>query len=282
MQKQNSFCIFFIVFAKYNNGDNMNVLITGAASGIGYNTGMKLAKMGYNVFFTVENDKQLEVLREKIDSDKLNIGSFRLNVKNKKDREKLNKFDVDILISNAAIGVGGSILEANMNDVRENYEVNVFSNFEVIKIVLKNMLDRNSGKIIIMSSMISNIPIPFLGIYASTKASISMLGSCLKKEIKLINKNIEITLIEPGIYKTGFNKVMLDNKYDNKNSRFKELNNSIMILENEILNYAGCNNLNSITDKIIKVVETKKTKSIYRAPLIQNILIKLYIKLIKK
>lgn len=260
----------------------MNILITGAASGIGYNVGMKLAKIGYNVFFTVETDKQLEVLREKIQNDKLHIGSFRLDVRDKDDRKKLENMDIDVLISNAAIGMGGSILEANMDGVRESYEVNVFSNFEIIKIVLENMLNKNSGKIIIMSSMISNIPIPFLGIYASTKASISMLGNCLRKEISLINKNIEITLIEPGIYKTGFNKVMLDNKYDNINSKFKELNTAIMMFENEILNYAGCDNLDSITNKIVYVVNQNKTKSIYRAPLIQNILIKLYIKFIKK
>lgn len=266
----------------YNNGDNMNILITGAASGIGYNTGMKLAKNGYNVFFSVETDKQLEVLREKIENDKLHIGSFKLDIKDEKDRQKIKDMDIDVLVSNAAIGIGGSILEANMDDVRDNYEVNVFSNFEIIKIVLENMIKKNSGKVIIMSSMISNIPIPFLGIYASTKASISMLGNCLRKEVKLINKNIDITLIEPGIYKTGFNKVMLDNKYDNKNSKFKELNNSIMVLENEILNYAGCSNLDSITNKIVYVVKQSKTKAIYRAPLLQNVLIKLYIKFIKK
>lgn len=273
---------FITTIVNYNNGDNMNVLITGAASGIGYSVGMQLAKIGYNVFFTVKTDKQLQVLREKIDNAKIHIGSFKLDVKDKDDRQKLKGMDIDVLISNAAIGIGGSIIEANMNDVRENYEVNVFSNFEVIKIVLENMLKKNSGKIIIMSSIISNIPIPFLGIYASTKASISMLGNCLRKEIRLINKNIEITIIEPGIYKTGFNKLMLDNKYDNKNSKFKELNNAIMILENEILNFTECDNLESITNKIIYVVKQNKTKSIYRSPLIQNILIKLYIKFIKK
>lgn len=258
----------------------MNVLITGAASGIGYNVGIKLAKIGYNVFFTVEDEKQLKVLREKIDTN-LKIGSFKLNVKRENDRKKLEKMDIDILISNAAIGLGGSILEANMNDVRDIYEVNVFSNFELIKIVLNNMLNKNSGKIIIISSMISNIPIPFLGIYASTKSSISMLGSCLKKEIKLINKNIDIAIIEPGIYKTGFNKVMLDNKYNNCNSRFKKLNDSIMKFENEILNYFGSDNLDTIVNKIVYVIKKRKTKNIYRAPLIQNIFIKIYIKIFK-
>ncbi len=259
----------------------MNILITGAASGIGFNTGIKLSKLGYNVFFTTEDNKQLKVLREKL-KDYSNIGSFRLNLKNKEDIKLLKDFDVDVLISNAAIGVGGSILEADMNKVRDNYEVNVFSNFELIKLVLNNMLDKNKGKIIIISSMISNIPIPFLGIYASTKASISMLGQCLKKEIRLINKKVQIALVEPGIYKTGFNKVMLDNKYDNVNSKFKELRESIMNFENEILNFAASNNIDSISNKIISIIKKDELKSIYRAPLLQSILIKLYIKFIKK
>lgn len=259
----------------------MNVLITGAASGIGFDVGIKLAKLKFNVFLTTEDDKQLKVLREKV-KDIKNIGSFRLNVKNKDDVKLLEEFDVDILISNAALGIGGSILEANMKKVRESFEVNVFSNFEVIKIVLNNMLNKNKGKIIIMSSMISNIPIPFFGIYASTKASITMLGLCLKKEIKMINNNVQIAIIEPGIYKTGFNKVMLDNKYDNENSKFSRLNDSIMNLENEILKFAGSSNLDSISNKIINVIKEDKLKSIYRAPLIQDIFIKLYIKFIKK
>ncbi len=259
----------------------MNILITGAASGIGYKTGIMFAKLGYNVYLTTETSKQLEVLREKID-DNFNIGTFKLDVKDKKDREKLKNMDIDILISNAAIGVGGSILETNMDKVRENYEVNVFSNFEIIQIVLENMLNKNKGRIIIMSSMISNIPIPFLGIYASTKASISMLGHCLRKEIKLIKNNIDIVLIEPGLYKTGFNKVMLDNKYDNKYSRFKKLNNSIMVLENEILNYVGSDDIDNIANVVVKAATTYKPKAIYRAPFLQNLFIKLYIKFIKR
>ena len=259
----------------------MNILITGAASGIGYDTGIKLSKMGYSVFLGVETDKQLEVLREKLD-DKSHIGTLKLDIKNKEDIDKIKKMNIDILIANAALNLGGSILEADMDKVRDVYEVNVFSNFELIKIVLNNMLDKNKGKVIIISSMLSNVPIPFLGIYGSSKASVSMLGACLKKEIKLINKNVEVTIIEPGIYKTGFNKVMLDNKYDNLNSRFKELTESMQKLENDILDFTSMKTTNSISNKIVNAVEKKNTKTIYRAPILQNILLKFYIKFIKK
>ncbi len=256
----------------------MNILITGSASGIGYHTAIRLSKMGYHVFLTTEDDKQLEVLREKV-SEFDNIGTFRLNVKNKEDVDLLKNFDVDVLISNAAIGQGGSIIDIDMKKIKDCYDVNVFSNFEVVKIVLQNMIKKKSGKIILMSSMIANISIPFFGIYASTKASISMLGKCLRKEIKMIDDNIKISIIEPGIYKTGFNRVMIENS---NISKYKMFNKSLEEFEKEILNFAGSTNLDSISDKIIKCIESDDPKSIYRAPLLQNILIKLYIKFIKK
>lgn len=256
----------------------MNVLITGAASGIGFNTGIKLAKKGYHVFLTTEDDKQLETLREKlVDID--NVGSFRLDITNEEDRHLLDNMDIDILISNAAIGQGGSILDVPMKDVRKCYDVNVFYNFEIIKLVCKKMLEKGSGKIIIMSSMLANISLPFFGIYASTKASISMLASSLRKEIKLINNSIKIAIIEPGIYKTGFNRFMIEN---GNITKYKLFNESIENLEKEILNFAGLDELDSISKKIICAIEDDNPKLIYRAPLLQNILIKLYIKFIKK
>lgn len=256
----------------------MNVLITGAASGIGYSAGIKLAKKGYKVYLTTEDDKQLEVLRKKIKGIS-NTYSFRLDITKKEDRDKLKDMDIDILISNAAIGQGGSILDISIKDIRKCYDVNVFYNIEIIKLVIKKMIQKGSGKIIVMSSMISNISLPFFGIYSSTKASITMLASSLRKEMKIINNNIKICIIEPGIYKTGFNRFMIENSNIDKYKLFSE---SLINFEKEILNFAGKNELDSISNKIVCAVEDKNPKVIYRAPLIQNILIKLYIKLIKR
>lgn len=259
----------------------MNVLITGAASGIGYKTGIDMANLGYHVYLTTETEKQLEVLKEKI-IGQINVECFKLDVTNEKDRQKVNELDIDIFISNSAIGIGGSILEADMKKVRECYEVNVFSNFELTKIILNKMIKKDKGKIIIISSMISNISLPFFGIYASSKASISMITKCLRKEIKMISNNIKIILIEPGVYKTGFNKVMIDNKIENKKSIFLPYRKDI--LDNETLGLAiiGRKNLNSISKRIINSIEDKYPKEIYRAPFFQNLFIKLYIKFLKK
>lgn len=258
----------------------MNILITGSASGLGYNAGINLAKRGYHVYLTTENDKQLEVLNDKV-KNMDNIDTFKLDVTNKNDLKKIEKKDIDILISNGAVCYGGSIIDVDINKIRESYEVNVLSNFELIKKVINKMIEKGNGKIIIMSSMISNISIPFFGIYAGTKASITMVGKCLRKEVKVLNKNIKISIIEPGLYKTGFNKFMIESKYT-ENSIFKDFYDSIRNLESEILDFAEKEKYDSITRKIIKAIEKENPKEIYRAPILQNILIKFYIKFLKK
>ena len=256
----------------------MNILITGASSGIGYDVGIKLANLGYHVFLTTEDDKQLELLNEKVKGFD-NVGTFRLNLTKKEDREKLRIFDCDILISNAATGQGGSILDIDMKDMKKCYDVNVFYNFEVIKLVLKNMMKKSNGKIIIISSMLANIPLPFFGIYGSSKASVSHLSMALKKELKLINKNVRLKIVEPGIYKTGFNRYMIETS---KTDKYYYFNKAVYDLEKEILNFVGKSKLDSISNKIIDAVKDNSDKTIYRAPFMQNFLLKIYLKLFKK
>lgn len=256
----------------------MNILITGASSGIGYDVGLKLANLGYHVFLTTETDNQLQVLKEKING-KENIGAFRLDLTKKEDRKQLEDFDFDVLISNAAIDQGGSILDININKIRKCYDVNLFYNIDIIKIALKNMIDKKKGKIIVISSMLSNISLPFFGIYSSSKAALSNLSLSLKKELKIIDKNIKLKIVEPGIYKTGFNRFMIDNSMAEKYYLF---NKSICDLEKELLNLVGKQKLDSISNKIIKAVKDNNNKAIYRAPFSHNILLKFYIKFIKK
>ncbi|WP_300619835.1 SDR family NAD(P)-dependent oxidoreductase, partial [uncultured Fusobacterium sp.] len=185
--------------------------------------------------------------------------------------------DIDILISNAAIAESGSIAELDIEKIRNNFEVNVFSNFKVVQIILKNMLKKKEGKIIMMSSLAGTIPIPFLGPYCSTKASISMLTRCLNLELKLLKNNIKIVLIEPGLYKTGFNKLAFDKKYDfmDYNSYFKYQLELIRKSENLFLTLFEKKNLNSIVNKIVKAVINEDPKFIYRAPFSQVIFSKI-------
>lgn len=253
------------------------ILITGARSGIINNVIDTILNDDYYIYLTVATTSQLESVKAKY-KDYKNIKCLKLDVTNKKDYKNIENLDIDIFISNAAIGEGGSISEIPFEKVRENYEVNVFKNFELLQIIIKQMLEKNKGKIIIISSLASIIPIDFLGVYASTKASISMLATTLKNELKLLKTNVKIKLIEPGLYHTGFNQIMLENKYDwmIDKSYFKKVIPKIRKRENLMISLLEKKNLNSITNTIIKAIKSNNKKFIYQAPFFQKVGARLY------
>lgn len=252
-----------------------NILFTGARSGIAAEVIDNLLHDDYFIYITVHTKEEEKSIRKKYASYK-NISCFKLDVTNNIDKNKLYNLDIDILVSNAAIGYGGSIIEIPIEKLKENYEVNVFSNFEIIQIVLKNMIKKKEGKIVIMSSLAGIIPIEFLGSYCSTKSSIIMLAKMLKKEITILNYNISIKLIEPGVYKTGFNEVMLDNKDLSNSQYFHGKKGKIKFKEYIIFNLMGKKKLDSIVKKIIKAIKSDDSKFIYSAPLTQRIAAKIY------
>lgn len=248
------------------------ILYTGASGGIAREV-IKSIKNKYYIYVGVHTEKQLELQKEKYKNNK-NIEVIKLDLLNKNDIEKIKTLDIDILISNAAIGHGGSLLEIPINKIKETYEVNIFKNIELIQIVIKNMIKKGNGKIIIMSSLSGIIPPKFIGAYSSTKAALINIAKVLKNELKLINKNIQISLIEPGMYKTGFNEIMLEEKYEIKDTLFKEELETIRKKENLFWNLFEYNNKKSIVKQIIKSLE--ENKFIYSAPKSQRIIAKLY------
>lgn len=253
------------------------ILVTGARSGIANSLIERIKNKKILIYITVHTKKELIRVKEKYKNYK-NIKCFKLDITSENDRKFLENLDIDILINIAGIGYGGSISEIPMDLVRENFETNVFSSFEIVQMVIKKMIQKNSGKIIIMSSLIGLMPLKFLGVYSATKASIIHLTTTLKDELKLLNTNIKIVLIEPGMYHTGFNQVMLENKYDwmSEKSYFKEELDLIRKKENIFFNLFEKKKLNSIVSKIEKSVLEENPKFIYRAPLLQVIGVKLY------
>lgn len=252
----------------------MKILITGAKGGIGYLTALTLAEKGHKVYLTCHTNKQLKKVKEKIGKQK-NITVLKLDITSEKDRLRVLDLDIDCLFNNAAVALGGSIIEADMDYVRENFEVNVFSSFRLLQIVLRNMIEKNKGRIIVMSSLASMFPIPFSGVYSATKASITSITKSLQKELSFIKFNVKVILIEPGLYHTGFNQVYLNNKYDD-GKYFKDVKEKLKKMENFAFKMAEKKSLDSIVVQIVRAIEDKHPKSVYRAPKQEAFLAKLY------
>lgn len=252
----------------------MKILITGAASGIAYLTSLTLAKRGHYVYLTCHTKKQVKTVKEKLGNQN-NITVMKVDITNEKDRKKVRNLNVDCLYNHAGIALGGSIIEADMDEVRNNFEVNVFSSFRLLQLVLRQMIEKNNGKIVVMSSLASHVPIPFAGIYSATKASITSIITALQEELLLLGTNVKVALIEPGIYHTGFNQLFLENKYDD-GKYFKDVRKKLRMTEQFIFKFFEKRRLDSIVIKIVRAIEDKNTKRVYKAPFIQSKLAKIY------
>ena len=250
----------------------MRVLITGGYSGIGFEVAKRIS-LYYKVYIGIHRDDELKYAKEKVRNYK-NIKAIKIDVTNIKDLKKIKRYEFDIVVLNASIGVGGSVLDIPIEKIKECYEVNVFGTINVIKSVIKNMYDNDYGRIVVISSLMGLVPFKFMGIYGSTKSSLINLSISLKKELKLISKNIKISLIEPGAYKTGFNDVMLENKYEylSKSIYFKKQELYIRKNESKLFRFIENYNLNSIVNKIEDAIMSDNPRFIYRAPLLQTVI----------
>ncbi len=258
----------------------MKILIVGAASGIGFEVARELARKNHNVYIGVHHEQEKITTLEKIKNENIKIKVYKIDVKNKKDIKIIKFIDPDCIMIHAGIGNGGTILDMDINVLKENYETNIFANFELLQEFYHLKISNQApGKIFITSSIAAYLPIPFLGSYTSSKAAISMLCKTLRYELKYINKNISITLIEPGAYHTGFNQVMIDNKdlFLNHNSKIYKNSITINRLQRNLFRLIEKDNTSDLVKKVVKEMEKVKPKFRIRRPIIQSVFLKLYL-----
>lgn len=256
----------------------MKVLVTGAYSGIGYKLGCGLARSGHVVYMTTETDEQLNELRKKIKDEMVEVHTFKMDISTD-DILLVDDLEIDCLINQAGVGLGGSILYMDIEVLRNNYEVNVFASFNLLKRVYHNMVERGvKGKLFVTSSVAAYLPFPFLGCYTSSKAAISALCRSIRKELEYLDNGITISVIEPGAYYTGFNQRMIESKniYLNKDSLFYENRKSINRLQKNLFRFIERDNLDDLIEKVICEVDSEKPKFMIRCPWYISMLLKIY------
>lgn len=179
------------------------ILITGAGSGIGKLTALTLAKLGHNVIATTETDVQATILKEDADALRIPIIIEKIDITSPIDREKAWKWEVDVLVNNAAVKEGGALVDIPEKNLRKQYETNVFGTILLTQEFARKMIRKREGKIIFVSSASGLMVNPFSGPYASTKFAIEAIATALGQELQEFN--VEVATINPGPYLTGFN-----------------------------------------------------------------------------
>ena len=168
----------------------MKALVTGASSGIGRDMAKELAKRGYNLILVARDEQKLKEVSEEIK----NIYKVEAKVIQKDLSIKQNCIDlynevksedIDILINNAGFGVHGNFVETNFEKEIKMLETNVMAVHILMKLFLQDMVKRNSGQILNVSSMAAFSPGPLMAGYYSSKAYVYRLSECVKTELKM-------------------------------------------------------------------------------------------------
>lgn len=184
-----------------------SVLISGAGSGFGKGASLALAARGHDVIAATETDEQAAALRREAPQLRvvtLDITSF--------DAAEVREWEIDVLINNAGVGQTGPMADVPLERVRRLFEVNVFGTLALTQAVLAGMVRRGSGRVIIVSSIAGVVSGPSFGPYSMTKHALEAMGKALRAE--LAPQGVDVTLLNPGPYQTGFNDRMADSMWE--------------------------------------------------------------------
>ncbi len=179
--------------------------ITGSSTGFGRELAEQVLERGEKVVATARNVADVEDLVEKYPET---ARAVKLDV-TKADEIKssvesaINEFGkIDVLVNNAGYGLGGGIEEPSEEQIRRQFETNVFGVIHLMREVLPIMREQKRGHILNLSSIGGFRSGPSIGYYTATKFALEALSEALSKEVEHLG--IKVTLIEPGGFRTDF------------------------------------------------------------------------------
>lgn len=188
----------------------MRVLITGASSGIGKDLAKEFAKLNYEILLVARNVDRLKELKDEL-IKKYNIKVDYVSV-DLSSREKcvdlFNRFsDIDILVNNAGLGDFGKFGETDINKDLSIIDTNITAMHILTKLYLKEMKNRNFGKILNVASIAGFLPGPLMATYYASKNYVVRLSEAIREELRKEKSKVKISILCPGPVKTNFNNV---------------------------------------------------------------------------
>lgn len=177
--------------------DKKSILITGCSSGIGLCVAEGLARRGYRVFATARQAADVEMLAAR------GLESLQLDIS---DPESIRRAVDEVLqhtggtlyalFNNAGYGQPGAVEDLRREVLREQFETNVFGTVELTNRIIPVMRAQGGGRIIINSSILGFIALPFRGAYNASKYALEGIADTLRLELR--GSGIHVSLIEPG------------------------------------------------------------------------------------
>lgn len=201
-------------------------VVTGASSGIGAQFARSLAKRSLNVVLIARRKERLESLSQELSAlYKVEILVIRADLTKEEDINSVVSavadLDVGLLVNNAGVELPGSALDCTVADISKLISLNCTALTNLTATVGRQIVDRERTGGLIFVSSIASRPVPFLSVYAASKAFVSSLATSLKYE--LCKTRIDVLVLEPGFVETE----MLD-RYD-MNKRLNGMNSELVV-----------------------------------------------------
>jgi NAD(P)-dependent dehydrogenase (short-subunit alcohol dehydrogenase family) len=178
------------------------ILITGCSTGIGHATALRLAKAGHTVYATARRVESLADLRaagaRTLALDVTDEASMSAAVQQVVDEQGA----VGVLINNAGYSQSGAMESLSMDDLRRQFETNVFGLVRMCQLVLPGMRRQHWGRIVNISSMGANFTFPGGGAYHASKYAVEAISDAMRFEVK--GFGVDVVVIQPGLIRTEF------------------------------------------------------------------------------
>ena len=184
----------------------MKALITGASSGMGRDMAKILSQKGYELILVARDEKKLEEVKKQL---KTKVKIVVMDISQEENCKKLydeNK-DIDILINNAGFGDCGHFEETSLEKDIQMIYTNIIAYHILTKLYLKEMIKKDSGKILNVASIAGFMPGPLMTTYYSTKNYVVRFSESIREELRREKSKVQISILCPGPVDTNFNKV---------------------------------------------------------------------------
>jgi NAD(P)-dependent dehydrogenase (short-subunit alcohol dehydrogenase family) len=194
-------------------------VVTGTSSGIGQEISLTLARNGFLTYATMRNLNKKENIKSVAEKENLPVKIMMLDVTD--DRSVKNTIQsitdetsrIDVLVNNAGYGLMGAFEDLLMDEIKAQFETNLFGLIRTTQAVLPFMRKQKSGFIVNISSGAGRFGFPGGSAYVSTKFAVEGLSESMSYELEAFG--IKVILIEPGFVKTNFHQDMIRSQHPN-------------------------------------------------------------------
>ena len=183
-------------------------VVTGSSTGIGFETSLLLARNGFYTYATMRDRLKTDKIEKIANKENLPLEVLSMDVDNDDSvRNAIHKIidekkKIDILVNNAGYGLFGALEDISIEEIKKQFETNLFGAIRTIKEVLPTMREQKNGIIINISSIAGVVGIPAECIYVSTKFALEGLTESISYELQPYG--IKVVIIEPGVINTNF------------------------------------------------------------------------------